>query len=168
LKRNSFIFRFTQPPNDIANRSYAKQEISHGEQSAGINIEVILRRILTKPGFAQDDHCFCDASNFYATSLIIWNLYFEILNLEFYSMAFYQILYWQDIPSQIKVWDDFDELKIELSNRFTAMIDQAAQKQGLTQTDDYLAQWKWSDEEEREGTAEEVAVILRKELEEKY
>jgi len=83
-------------------------------------------------------------------------------------MAFYQILYWQDIPSQLKVWDDFDEIKVELPNKFTAMIDQAAQKKGLTQTDDYLAQWKWSDEEEREGTAEEVAEALQKELDAKY
>jgi hypothetical protein len=33
-------------------------------------------------------------------------------------MAHYQILYWQDIPAQIKVWDDFDEIKIELSSKF--------------------------------------------------
>ncbi len=83
-------------------------------------------------------------------------------------MAFFQILYWQDIPSQIKVWDDFDEVKTELSQRFVAIIDQAAQKQGLTQADDYLAQWHWSDEEEREGNAEEVAEALKKELEAKF
>lgn len=80
-------------------------------------------------------------------------------------MALFQILYWQDIPSQIKVWDDFDEIKLELSQKFIAKIDSAAQKQGLTQTDDYLAQWKWSDEVEREGTAEEVAEQLKNELE---
>jgi hypothetical protein len=80
-------------------------------------------------------------------------------------MAFYQILSWQDIPSQFKVWDDFDEVKIELSPRFTARIDQAAQSQGLTSTDDYLSQWKWSDEQEREGSAAEIAESIRKELE---
>jgi len=80
-------------------------------------------------------------------------------------MAFYQILSWQEIPSQIKAWDDFDEVKIELSQRFTARIDQAAQAQGLTSTDDYLSQWKWSDELERKGTAAEVAEAIRKELE---
>ncbi len=31
-----------------------------------------------------------------------------------FTVAFYQILYWQDIPSQVKAWDDFDEVKIEL------------------------------------------------------
>ena len=68
-------------------------------------------------------------------------------------MAFYQILYWQDIPSQVKARDDFDEVKLELAPRFAARIDQAAQSQGLTQTDDYLSQWQWSDEAKREGTA---------------
>jgi hypothetical protein len=83
-------------------------------------------------------------------------------------MAIYQILSWQDIPSQIKAWDDFDEVKIELPARFTARIDQAAQSQGLTNTDDYLSQWKWSDEQERDGTAEEVANAVKKELESRF
>ena len=80
-------------------------------------------------------------------------------------MAWYQILSWQEIPSQIKAWDDFDEIKVELDPRFAARIDQAAQTQGLTQTDDYLSQWKWSDEAERAGTPEEVAHAVKRELE---
>ena len=80
-------------------------------------------------------------------------------------MASYQILYWQDLPSQVKAWDDFDEVKVELSARFAARIDQVAQAQGLTSTDDYLAQWRWGDEVEREGTAAEVAEAVRRELE---
>jgi hypothetical protein len=80
-------------------------------------------------------------------------------------VASYQILYWQDLPSQVKAWDDFDEVKVQLSARFAARIDQAAQAQGLTSTDDYLAQWRWGDEVEREGTAAEVAEAVRRELE---
>ena len=80
-------------------------------------------------------------------------------------MAFYQILYWQDIPAQVKAWDDFDETKLELAPRFAARIDQTAQAQGLTQTDDYLSQWRWSDERERAGTAAEVAEAVKVELE---
>ena len=80
-------------------------------------------------------------------------------------MALYQILYWQDLPSQVKAWDDFDEVKVELPARFAARIDQAAQAQGLTSTDDYLAQWRWGDEAERPGTAAEVADAVRRELE---
>jgi hypothetical protein len=82
-------------------------------------------------------------------------------------MALYQILHWQDIPSQVKAWDDFDEVKVELPPRFAERIDAAAQSQGLTKTDDYLSQWKWTEEQERPGTPEEVAAAVKKELEEK-
>ncbi len=80
-------------------------------------------------------------------------------------MAQFQILYWQDLPSQVKAWDDFDEIKIELGQGFADRIDRAAQSQGLTSTDDYLAQWKWSDEQERPGGAQEVAEAVKQELE---
>ncbi|MGA7160938.1 MAG: virulence factor [Bacteroidota bacterium] len=80
-------------------------------------------------------------------------------------MAFYQILYWQDIPSQVKAWDDFDEIKIELGPKFVSLIDQSAQSQGLTATDDYLAQWSWGEELERDGSAQKVAEEIIKELE---
>ena len=83
-------------------------------------------------------------------------------------MALYRILYWQDIPSQVKAWDDFDEIKVELPQRFAARIDGAAQTQGLTRSDDYLSQWKWTDEQERPGTPEEVATAVRQELEAKW
>ena len=80
-------------------------------------------------------------------------------------MASYQILYWQDLPSQVKAWDDFDEVKVELSERFASRIDQAAQLQGLTSTDDYLAQWRWGEPAARDGSAAEVAEAVRRELE---
>ena len=44
-------------------------------------------------------------------------------------------------------------------------IDEAAQSQGLTGTDDYLGQWNWSEEQERAGSAAEVAEAIKKELE---
>jgi hypothetical protein len=83
-------------------------------------------------------------------------------------MALYQILFWQDIPTQVKAWDDFDEVKLELPPRFTARMDESAQRQGLTSTDDYLAQWKWGGEQEREGPAAEVAEAVKRELEERF
>jgi hypothetical protein len=83
-------------------------------------------------------------------------------------MALYQILYWQSIPSQVKAWDDFDEIKLELSSKFMIKIDKAAKEQGLISEDDFLSQWRWSEEEERKGTPEEIAEIVKKELEEKF
>ena len=83
-------------------------------------------------------------------------------------MSQYQVLYWQDIPAQVKAWDDFDEVKVELSPRFAARIDQVAQSQGLTKTDDYLDKWKWSDPQEQSGSPEEVAGAVKAELEAKF
>ena len=80
-------------------------------------------------------------------------------------MAQYQILYWQNIPSQVKAWDDFDEVKKELSQDFIVKIDIAAKEQGLTSEDDYLSQWKWGEELELEGTPEEVVESVKSELE---
>ena len=75
-----------------------------------------------------------------------------------------RVLFWQNIPSQVKAWDDFDEVKVELPARFAARIDQSAQAQGLTGTDDYLAQWHWGEALEREGTPAEVADAVCREL----
>ena len=83
-------------------------------------------------------------------------------------MAFYQILYWQDVPTQVKAWDDFDEIKVELSSRFTEKIDRMAMAQKLTGADAYIDQLKWGEEMEREGSAEEVAEDVKKQLDEAF
>ena len=80
-------------------------------------------------------------------------------------MATYRILYWQEIPSQIRATDDLDEVTVQLHSRFMERIDQLAAQRGLQGTDDYLAQWHWSDEQERDGAAEDVARALERELE---
>jgi hypothetical protein len=80
-------------------------------------------------------------------------------------MATYKILYWQEIPSQIKADDGVDEVTVSLSPRFLEHIDVLAAKRKLQDADDYLAQWKWSEEQERDGSAEEVAEAVRAELE---
>jgi hypothetical protein len=82
-------------------------------------------------------------------------------------MATYKILYWQEIPTQIKAEDDSDDVTVMLDDRFMKQIDILAAKRGLQSTDDYLAQWKWGDEEERAGSASEVAEALKVELEAK-
>ena len=82
-------------------------------------------------------------------------------------MANYKILYWQEIPTQIKAEDDSDDVTVMLDGRFMAQVDILAAKRGLQSADDYLAQWKWGEEEEREGTAQEVADALKAELEAK-
>jgi hypothetical protein len=82
-------------------------------------------------------------------------------------MATYKILYWQEIPSQIKAEDELDDLTVPMPDRFQERIDLMAARRGLQEADAYLAQWKWSEEEDREGSAEAVAEAVRAELEAK-
>jgi 5-methyltetrahydrofolate--homocysteine methyltransferase len=84
------------------------------------------------------------------------------------ARAKYQILYWQDIPSEVKAWDGFDEIKISLPSRFAERIDASAQRQGQIQADAYMKHLRWSDEAERSGSPHEVAEAVKRELEVKF
>jgi 5-methyltetrahydrofolate--homocysteine methyltransferase len=78
----------------------------------------------------------------------------------------YKILYWQEIPSQIKAEDDAgNEVNIELPKKFAEYIDAIAHQRGFAEGDAYSAQWKWGDEQERAGSAAKVADDVKKELE---
>ena len=80
-------------------------------------------------------------------------------------MATYKILYWQEVPSQIKADDGVDEITLPMPPRFMERIDLLAAKRKLQQADEYLAQWRWSEEREREGSAEDVAEAVKAQLE---
>jgi 5-methyltetrahydrofolate--homocysteine methyltransferase len=77
----------------------------------------------------------------------------------------YQILFWQDIPSEIKAWNGFDEVKLNMPPRFAERIDALAQEQGCIQADAYSAHFHWSEEAERTGSPAQVAASVQKELE---
>jgi hypothetical protein len=82
-------------------------------------------------------------------------------------VAVYKILYWQEIPTQVKAEDEEDDVTLMLDGKFMEYIDILAAKRGLQAEDDYLAQWKWTEEAERAGSAREVAEALKAELETK-
>ena len=83
-------------------------------------------------------------------------------------MAVYQILYWQDIPAQVRVFDGRRPLSRQMPDRFQEAIDRTAMEQGLEGTDDYLEQWSWTARQERPGSPQEVLEALLAELEEEY
>jgi Virulence factor/Ribbon-helix-helix protein, copG family len=83
------------------------------------------------------------------------------------AMTTYKILYWQEIPSQIRAEDERDEVTVALDPKFMERIDQLAAQRGLSASDDYLAQWQWTEEAERGGSAQSVADALKAELEAK-
>ena len=82
-------------------------------------------------------------------------------------MTTYKVLYWQEIPTQIKAEDEIDDVTVMLDDKFMKLVDILAAKRNLQSADDYLAQWKWTEEEEREGSAQEVAEAVKAELEAK-
>lgn len=78
----------------------------------------------------------------------------------------YRVLSWQEVPSQVRAEDDAgNDVSVELSSRFAQRIDAVAQQRGLTGADAYTAEWKWSEEQSRSGSAQEVVTAVIAELE---
>ena len=71
-----------------------------------------------------------------------------------------QILYWQEIPSVVKVGD----AKRQLPEWFQQEIDRVAMEQGLVGSDAYLEHWHWVDADERDGAPNEVLDAVEAEL----
>jgi hypothetical protein len=79
-----------------------------------------------------------------------------------------QIVYWRDIPAQVKVKAGGERASQPLSERFQEAIDAAAMRAGLIGTDDYLAEWRTVDAGERAGEPAVVAQAVAAELEAAY
>lgn len=83
-------------------------------------------------------------------------------------MATYKIVYWQDIPSFVQATEGSERVKLELSERFQLLIDAVAMRLGLVGADEYLDQWHHGDDENRPGSAREVAQAVVAELEGRF
>ena len=83
-------------------------------------------------------------------------------------MATFQILYWQEIPSLVEARDDEGVKKIQLSDKFQALIDEAAMRRKIAGTDAYLEEWDKGEKQERDGSAEDVAASVAEELEAEF
>ena len=79
-----------------------------------------------------------------------------------------QVVYWRDIPAQVKARQGGQRAARPLSDRFQQAIDVAAMRAGLSGTDDYLAEWRTSEGEERQGDPEALAQAMAEELEISY
>jgi hypothetical protein len=79
-----------------------------------------------------------------------------------------QVVFWRDIPAQVKARQAGRRAARVLTPRFQEAVDAAAMRAGLTETDEYLAGWRNSDWEERPGTPEEVVEQRSAEIEAEY
>ena len=83
-------------------------------------------------------------------------------------MAVYQILYWKNVPAQVRAYGGKRPISRQMPDRFQEEIDRIAMEEGLADSDDYLDQWHWTEKRERPGDSEEVLNALLHELEEEY
>jgi hypothetical protein len=75
-----------------------------------------------------------------------------------------QILYWHDIPLQVRALAGRSRTSKLLSDRFQEAVDSAAMAARLTGTDAYLDLLQWSPPQERAGEPAAVAEAVALEL----
>lgn len=80
-------------------------------------------------------------------------------------MASYQIMYWTDIPVQVRAKGAGGRAKALLPERFQEAVDLAAMAVGWIGSDEYTDAYRWGDEQERDGTAQEVVDAVVAEIE---
>ncbi|MFL2803221.1 MAG: virulence factor [Paracoccaceae bacterium] len=78
------------------------------------------------------------------------------------------VLFWQDIPTVIEARDLTGIEKVELSKRFSELVDLVAMKKGLIGTDDYLQNWKKKRLPSTEKSAKQAVLEMSKYFERKY
>ncbi len=83
-------------------------------------------------------------------------------------MTTVQVVYWRDIPAQVKTRAGRERGSALCGHRFQEAIDAAAMRAGLIGTDDYLAEWRTVEGGEWEGDPMAVAAIAIAEIEAAY
>ena len=80
-------------------------------------------------------------------------------------MALYQILYWKDIPAQVRVLQEGRRSQSrQMPERFQKEIDARAMSEGLVGSEEYLQHWRWSEKLERNLPPEELLDAVVREL----
>jgi hypothetical protein len=82
-------------------------------------------------------------------------------------VATYRVIAWKDVPAAVEARDGVEQVTLQLSERFQALIDSAAMQLGI-HDDAYLEQWGATEGPERAGTAREVGEAVAAELEERF
>ncbi|HEY5728715.1 MAG TPA: virulence factor [Anaerolineales bacterium] len=83
-------------------------------------------------------------------------------------MAKYKVLYWYDIPTQVRSEDENGRASLQLSDRFQLAIDEVAMAAKLISTDDYTDGFIWHPAQEKEGSAKDVAAFVVAEIEAEF
>ena len=71
-------------------------------------------------------------------------------------MAQVKIMYWKEIPVQVKAAGGDGEISKPLDARFQEAVDAVAMMDGSFTTDEYLDSWQWGEPFESEGAVAEA------------
>ena len=83
-------------------------------------------------------------------------------------MPQYQILYWHDIPVQVRVKQGRKRLSKPLPDRFQEAVDKAAMRAKHASGDDYTDGYVWGDVQERDGEPKAILEAVVEELDKQY
>jgi hypothetical protein len=85
------------------------------------------------------------------------------------AVAEYRITSWREIPTLVTARDEAGATaKVALPDRFQEAVDEAAMRQGLAGSDEYLEAWVQGDWQKADGSPDEVAARLAAELDEAH
>ena len=82
--------------------------------------------------------------------------------------TYYEILTWHGIPTGVRASDEAGQVVEHLPPRFQVAVDAVAMSAGLTEYEDYLAGWRYSEPVERAGSATDVARAVAEEVASRY
>jgi hypothetical protein len=77
-------------------------------------------------------------------------------------------LSWHGIPVQVRARDTNGRVSKKLDDRFMEAVDKAAMASKRTDGDSYSDGFVWGEDQERDGSAEDVVEAVARELEAQY
>ena len=72
-------------------------------------------------------------------------------------MAKVRVMYWKEIPVQIKAEDEWENVSIMLDGRFQQGVDAVSMLDDSSSSEDYMMGWQWGPVTDVFGDAREVA-----------
>jgi hypothetical protein len=83
-------------------------------------------------------------------------------------MAKYKVLYWYDIPLQVRAEDKDGRVNRQLPERFQLAVDEVAMAAKMISDDNYTTGFQWQSAQEKEGSAKDVADAVIAELDAQF
>ena len=71
-------------------------------------------------------------------------------------MAKVRVMYWKEIPVQIKAQDEWEEVSVMLDDRFQQGVDSVSMLDGSSSSEDYMMGWQWGPVTDVFGDARDV------------